>query len=179
VVEFLQPVVQGLTGARVPAQSHMPWASLVPVSEGRSSYNGFVLLLVLAAATVLTAGLIHRFATRATRRSAIWDCGYPDPAPTAQYSSSSFAMPIRRVFAGSAFQVRETIDMPGPGEPRAARYRLRIIDPLWRYAYGPAARRLFGFSASLNRLQFLTIRSYLTLVFAALIVLLVVVAAWR
>jgi hypothetical protein len=31
----------------------------------------------------------------------------------------------------------------------------------------------------LNRLQFLTIRSYLTLVFAALIVLLLVVAAWR
>jgi hypothetical protein len=34
-------------------------------------------------------------------------------------------------------------------------------------------------SSKLNRLQFLTIRRYLTLVFAALIVLLVVVAAWR
>ena len=31
----------------------------------------------------------------------------------------------------------------------------------------------------LNRMQFLTIRSYLSLVFGALIILLLVVAAWR
>ncbi len=179
VVETLQPVVQSLAGARIPGQSVLPWASLVPVSEVRSSYNGFVLLLVLAAATTLTAVLIHRIATRATRRSAIWDCGYPDPTPAAQYSSSGFAMPIRRVFAGSAYQMREIVQMPGPGDTRAARYRVRITDPAWRYAYGPAARWLFRSSGSLNRLQFLTIRSYLTLVFAALILLLLVVAAWR
>ena len=36
-----------------------------------------------------------------------------------------------------------------------------------------------GLASRLNVLQFLTIRSYLTLVFCALIVLLLVVAAWR
>jgi hypothetical protein len=34
-------------------------------------------------------------------------------------------------------------------------------------------------SLTLNQLQFLTIRRYLTLVFVTLIVLLLVVAAWR
>ena len=179
VVEILQPVVQGLTGARMPVQSYLPWVSLVPISESRSSYNGFLILAVLVVATGLTATLIHRFATRATRRSAIWDCGYPDPTPEAQYSSSSFAMPVRRVFAGAAFGVREIVEMPNPGEMGPARYRVRVFDPVWRYAYGPMGRLLVRLATSLNRLQFLTIRRYLTLVFAALIALLLVVAAWR
>jgi hydrogenase-4 component B len=34
-------------------------------------------------------------------------------------------------------------------------------------------------AAVLNQLQFLTIRSYLTLVFATLVLLLLLVAAWR
>jgi hydrogenase-4 component B len=54
-----------------------------------------------------------------------------------------------------------------------------VIDPAWRLIYGPAARAALRTAASLNRLQFLTIRSYLTLVFATLVLLLLVVAAWR
>ena len=46
-------------------------------------------------------------------------------------------------------------------------------------AYGPIGRSVLTVAGKLNRLQFLTIRRYLTLVFVALIVLLVVVAAWR
>jgi hypothetical protein len=34
-------------------------------------------------------------------------------------------------------------------------------------------------AGTLNQLQFLTIRRYLTLVFATLVILLLVVAAWR
>jgi len=41
------------------------------------------------------------------------------------------------------------------------------------------ARMVLRASKSLNRLQFLTIRRYLTLVFATLVLLLLVVAAWR
>jgi hydrogenase-4 component B len=62
---------------------------------------------------------------------------------------------------------------------RAGHFRTRILDPAWRYAYGPLARLVGSAAASLNRLQFLTIRNYLTLVFCALILLLLVVAAWR
>jgi hydrogenase-4 component B len=178
-VEMISPVVQALTGARMPVQSYLPWASLIPIAESRSSYNGLIILVFLAVSGILTAMFIHRFATRATRRSAIWDCGYPDPSPATQYTSSSFAMPIRRVFGASVFDVRETVDMPRPGETRAARYHVKVLDPVWRHAYGPAARWVLRATVSLNRLQFLSIRSYLSLVFATLILLLVVVAAWR
>ncbi len=179
VVELISPVVQSLVGARMPAQSYLPWSSLIPIAESRSSYNGLTVLLFLASSGTVTALFIHRFATRATRRSAIWDCGYPDASPATQYTSSSFAMPIRRVFGTTVFDVREVVDMPRPGDTRAAHYHVKVLDPAWRYGYGPVARCVLRTTTKLNRLQFLSIRSYLTLVFVTLILLLLMVAAWR
>jgi hypothetical protein len=163
----------------MPPQSEVAWLSIVPIAESRSSYNGMIILVFLVSSGTLTAMFIHRFATRATRRSAIWDCGYPDPSPATQYTSSSFAMPIRRVFGSTVFRVRQKVDMPRPGETRAARFQVRVFDPAWLYVYGPLARQVAVIAERLNRLQFLTIRRYLTLTFSALIVLLLVVAAWR
>ena len=179
VVELISPVVQSLVGARMPAQSYLPWSSLIPIAESRSSYNGLIVLLFLASSGTVTALFIHRFATRATRRSAIWDCGYPDASPATQYTSSSFAMPIRQVFGTTVFDVREVVDMPRPGDTRAAHYHVKVLDPAWRYGYGPVARCVLRTTTKLNRLQFLSIRSYLTLVFVTLILLLLMVAAWR
>ena len=179
VIDLLAPVSQALVGASLPQQGSLPFFSIVPIAQSRSSYNGAIILIFLALSGTLTAMFIHRFATRATRRSAIWDCGYPDPSVATQYSSSSFAMPIRRVFGTSIFEVHEIIDMPRPGETRAGRFHVKVFDPAWRWVYGPLARAVNRVATRLNRLQFLTIRSYLTLTFAALIVLLLVVAAWR
>jgi hydrogenase-4 component B len=179
VIDALAPVVKALAGAQLPRQSAMSWLSIVPIAEGRSSYNGLIIFTFLLMSGTLTAMFIHRFATRATRRSAIWDCGYPDPSTATQYSSSSFAMPIRRVFGTTVFQVQEKVDMPAPGDNRPARFQVRVFDPAWRFAYGPLARFVAGTAGRLNVLQFLTIRRYLTLTFSALIVLLLVVAAWR
>jgi len=179
VIDALSSVTVMLTGGTMPHQAAVPWMSIVPIGESRSSYNGLIILTFLIASGCLTAMIIHRFATRATRRSAIWDCGFPLDAPQTQYGSGSFAMPIRRVFGTVVFGVHEQVDMPRPGELRAGSFRLRIIDPAWRLAYGPIARGVANISLSLNQLQFLTIRRYLTLVFCTLIVLLVLVATWR
>jgi hydrogenase-4 component B len=179
VIDALAPVAKALVGEAMPRQAGVPWLSIVPIAESRSSYNGLIILLFLVGAATLTAIMIHRFATRATRRSDIWDCGYPLDATTTQYTGSSFAMPIRRVFGAVVFQVHDSLDMPKPGEMRAGRFRVRMSDPAWRFAYGPLARGVAAATTRLNRLQFLTIRRYLTLVFCALIVLLLVVAAWR
>ncbi len=178
-IDMLGPVVENVVGARLPVQTFLPWASIVPITNVRSSYDGLLILLFLAISGTSAAMLIHRYATRATRRSDIWDCGYPEPLAAAQYTGSSFAMPIRRVFGTSMFLVRERVDMPRPGESRAARFHVRIVDPAWRYLYGPAARTVTRAALVLNPLQSLTIRNYLTLVFATLVVLLLVVAAWR
>jgi hydrogenase-4 component B len=179
LIDLLAPVARLLVGDAMPRQAGVAWLSIVPIAQSRSSYNGLVILAFLIVSGTLTAMVIHRLATRATRRSAMWDCGFPLASPATQYTGSGFAMPIRRVFGTAVFRVHESVDMPRPGEMRAGAFRMRIFDPAWLFAYGPLARAVGGVATTLNRLQFLTIRSYLTLVFCALILLLVVVAAWR
>jgi formate hydrogenlyase subunit 3/multisubunit Na+/H+ antiporter MnhD subunit len=180
VIDALAPVTALLTGGgTMPHQAAVPWLSIAPIAESRSSYNGLIILTFLASSALLTAAIIHRFASRATRTSAIWDCGFPLDAPQTQYGSASFSMPIRRVFGTVVFNIHERVDMPLPGEIRAGSFGLRILDPAWQYAYGPLARGVGTVSTALNQMQFLTIRRYLTLVFCTLIALLVLVAAWR
>ncbi|MBI5111963.1 MAG: hydrogenase 4 subunit B [Rhodovulum sp.] len=179
VIDALAPVARDLTGSALPAQASLPWLSIVPIAESRSSYNGLIVFFFLVASGSFTAIAVHRVASRRTRRAPAWDCGYPLDSPLTQYSGASFAMPIRRVFATVTFGVHETVDMPRPGEMRPARFRLRVRDPAWRFFYGPLARLVERAARRLNRLQFLTIRRYLALVFAALVVLMLVVAAWR
>jgi hypothetical protein len=69
--------------------------------------------------------------------------------------------------------------MPRPGDSRPATLQVRLRDVLWDALYAPLSR-LVDFSAGiLNRVQFLTIRAYLTLVFSALVGLLMVLAVWQ
>ena len=96
-----------------------------------------------------------------------------------QYSSSSFAQPIRRVFGSVVFRAREHITMTGPGDTRKARLQLDLHDVVWETFYDPVIRFVNLAAERLNAFQFLTIRKYLTLVFAALVLLLVIIGAWR
>jgi hypothetical protein len=178
-MDALGPVTQGLVDARIPAQLSTPWQTVVPIGEGRSSYNALVLFLSIAASMLATALAIHRLASRAHRRSPAWDCGTPDPSPAAQYTGDSFAQPIRRVFGTYAFAAREEIDMPAPGDTRAARLHVRMHDLVWDLLYAPIGGVVVVAARQLNRLQFLTIRKYLTLVFALLITLLLALVVWQ
>jgi formate hydrogenlyase subunit 3/multisubunit Na+/H+ antiporter MnhD subunit len=178
-IDALAPVTSALAGARLPAQQGLEWLTIVPIAHSRSSYNGLLLLAFIALAAGLAAEVIHRFASNVTRKSAAWDCGFPDPSPATQYTAGSFSQPIRRVFGTVVFRAREEIDMPPPGETRAARMRVELRDVPWEALYLPVAASV-GFAADkLNRVQFMTIRGYLTLVFCALVGLLAVLAIWR
>lgn len=178
VIDALAPAVQAMTGARMPAQTSQAWLSIVPVAEGRSSYNGLLVGGFITASAGLAALAIHRFASRALRRSPAWDCGFPDPSPATQYSAASFAQPLRRVFASLVFSARERVSMPPPGDMSPASHRAELGDPVWDRIYAPIAGAVGYAADQLNRLQFLTIRQYLSLVFLALIGLLLVLALW-
>jgi formate hydrogenlyase subunit 3/multisubunit Na+/H+ antiporter MnhD subunit len=178
VIDGLAPAVQMLTGARMPAQASLPWLSIAPIAESRSSYNGLLVFLFIAASASTSAYVIHRLASRAWRRGPAWDCGFPEPSPATQYTATSFAQPIRRVFGSMLFGAREQVDMPAPGQTRPASLKVTVHDPIWEAIYAPIAVAV-GFAADrLNRLQYLTIRRYLTLVFLALVGLLLVLAIW-
>ena len=178
-IDALAPVAQQLLGVSLPEQKQLEWLTIVPIAESRSSYNGLVLFALIAISAWLAAYVIHRWGSHALRRSAAWDCGFPDASPSTQYTADSFAQPIRRVFGVFAFRAREEVHMPPPGDMRPARFHVHLRDLAWDAFYAPVAV-LVGFAADrLNRVQSWTIRAYLTLVFSALVVLLMVLAVWH
>jgi formate hydrogenlyase subunit 3/multisubunit Na+/H+ antiporter MnhD subunit len=178
-IDALAPVVQHVVGSRMPVQTSVEWLSIVPIAESRSSYNGLLVFVFMVISGTLAAITIHRLASDRLRRGAAWDCGYPDANPLTQYSASSFAQPIRRVFGSLVFHAREIGDMPPPGATSPARLIVKMRDPIWDTLYAPIAVFVVFASERLNVLQFLTIRSYLTLVFSALVLLLLVLAIWQ
>jgi formate hydrogenlyase subunit 3/multisubunit Na+/H+ antiporter MnhD subunit len=177
-IDTLAPVVKGLVGDRMPVQTGVEWLSIVPIAESRSSYNGLLVFLFITLSGSLAAFAIHRLASDKLRRGPAWDCGYPNTSPVTQYTANSFAQPIRRVFGTIVFRAREHGDMPSPGDTRPARLIVELRDLIWDAFYAPIATGVTYAADRLNYLQFLTIRQYLSLVFGALVMLLLVLATW-
>jgi formate hydrogenlyase subunit 3/multisubunit Na+/H+ antiporter MnhD subunit len=178
VIDALAPATRMLLDARMPLQAGVPWLSIVPVAEARSSYNGWLLFAFIALSASIAVLIIHRLASNARRRGPAWDCGYPDPHPAAQYTAASFAQPIRRVYGSWVFAARESVEMPPPASVAPARHVATLRDLLWDWLYAPVAAAVVSAAERLNVLQFLTIRRYLSLVFLALVTLLLVLAIW-
>ena len=81
------------------------------------------------------------------------------------------------MFGTLLFQAREHVDMPAPGDVRAARFHVSIRDLIWEWLYEPLAQR-----GPVHRdvrepvAAAVTIRQYLGLVFIALVSLLSLLA---
>ena len=178
VVDGLAPVVEAMVGTHMPVQGAVQWLSIVPIAESRSSYNGLLVFAFITLATLAAVEVIHRFASRSLRRGPAWGGGYPDPGLATQYTAGSFAQPIRRVFASVVFLARERVDMPSPGDPRAAHLTVEMSDLVWDWLYAPIANVVADVGDKLNRFQFLTIRKYLSLVFVVLVALLLGLSLW-
>ena len=178
-IDALGPVTQQLLGAQLPQQTGLQWLTIVPIAESRSSYNGLLLFILIVAAAWVTAYVIRRWASGALRRSPAWDCGFPDASPVTQYTSASFAQPIRRVFGSVAFHAREEVWMPPPGQTLPARFHVHMRDLVWDAVYAPVESAVSWAADRLNKVQSWTIRAYLTLVFGAVVVLLTVLAVWQ
>jgi len=178
VIDALAPVTSSVLGVSLPSQSDIAWLTIAPIAASRSSYNGFLVFVFIAASGSLAAWFIHRLASKALRRAPAWGCGFPEFSVSAQYTASSFAQPIRRVFGTLVFQARERVDMPAPGDIRCAQFTLVIRDLIWDAFYAPIDGAVRGGADRLNRLQFLTIRQYLSVVFLSLVTLLLAAALW-
>ncbi len=176
ILELLRPVAALLLPQSPVALEATNWLWLVPLGADRSSYSGLVVLGAIAVLTIVLMVAIHRLASARVRRSPAWDCGFPDARPETQYTASSFAQPIRRMFGTVAFSARERVDMPAPTDTRAAHFEVTLRDPAWDGIYSPVAALVTWLADRLNVVQFLTIRRYLSLMFAALVLLLLLVA---
>jgi len=172
-------VTEGLALASMPVQPlAKPWTPLVPVMGSTNAYSGLIVLACVVIAAGFTARFVRVFANRGTRRGPAWDCGFPDPSPATQYTAGSFAQPIRRVFATAIFAAQERVEMAAPGDIGPSRFSVTLRDRIWDTLYMPVASAIGEVSGRFNRFQSLTIRRYLSLVFATLVLLLLVLALW-
>ena len=177
LAQALTPLLRELVGNGLPNAGSGPTPfSLIAFDPSRSIYDAPVIALFVAIASVTTLLVVHRLSARRTRRGPAWDCGFPDPSPAIQYTASSFSQPLRRVYGAMAFAARETVAMPPPGDTRPARFSVVVVDFVWNVAYAAPGRAVLRLSEQLNALQFLSIRRYLVLMFAALVILLSIAA---
>lgn len=178
VIDRLATLTAGLVGAHMPTQLSDHWLTIAPAEASRSSYNGLLIFAFIFISIILAIVVSHR-RSHALRRTAAWDCGFPDPSPLTQYAADSFAQPMRRVFATTVLRAQDVVDMPLPGDGRPASIQRRRIDPIWDGFYHPLGVLVTWITGQANRLQFLTIRRYLGFVFASLILLLVALTIWQ
>ncbi|HSI02270.1 MAG TPA: hydrogenase 4 subunit B [Reyranella sp.] len=173
----LAPLVKQVAGGALPELGTGPAPlALVAFDADRSVYDATIIALFVAIASLATLIVVHRLSERRTRRGPAWDCGFPDPSPATQYTASSFAQPLRRVYGTTVFSARETVVMPPPGDMAPARFDVVVVDHVWRIFYAAPGRAVLGLATRLNVLQFLSIRRYLVLMFAALVLLLSIAA---
>ena len=179
LIRLFEPALRLLVEAGpFDGRAYQPWFWLAPTSAIGNSYNGLIMLVVIALLSVVLVLGIHRKASDRVRWSIPWGCGFdgPDPAAVTQYTASSFGQPIRRAFGSTVFRARDHVEMPAPGDTRPARLSVTWTDPAWLVVVEPLSRAVTWLADRANRLQFMTIRRYLTLMFLALVVLLVMVA---
>jgi formate hydrogenlyase subunit 3/multisubunit Na+/H+ antiporter MnhD subunit len=146
-------------------------------------YSAVGIALVLGLSAGLVVLLARQRATPGHRIGPAWDCGFGAPPvwlpfgdPLTQYGGGSFAQPLLRAFGTALLRVRQRIDTPAPGETRPARIALEMSDPAERCLFRPVAAVRGRLSFFADTIQFLTIRRTLSLMFAALVLFLAVVA---
>ena len=112
----------------MPVQAAIPWLSIVPIAESRSSYNGLLVFVFIAASASIAAVAIHRLASARCRRAPAWDCGFPDPSPATQYTAEQLRPADPPRLRRYVFRARERVDMPAPGDMRPARFAVDLRD---------------------------------------------------
>jgi hypothetical protein len=177
-VDAISAAVRPLLGTSLAPQSGIAWMTLVPVSEARGTYSGLLVFVFIAVSAGAAAWAVRRLGSREASRGPAWDCGFPLDDPTTQYGAGSFAQPVRRVLGSVLVRAREEVEMPPPGSLAPARHRALTRDLVWE-GYLRVAGGVTVAAVRMNRLQFLTIRRYLSLVMATLVGLLLVLTIWR
>jgi hypothetical protein len=120
-IDALAPVIQSADRRSLPRQEQLDWLTIVPIAQSRSSYNGLLLFFFIGSRG-LGAEVIHRWARR-VRRSAAWDCGFPDRARRRSTRAASFSQPIR---ACSARRVPRARGGRPAAAGRCARRRMHV-----------------------------------------------------
>jgi hydrogenase-4 component B len=168
---LVAPLLDGAVSAWAPewAGGRTPLAQLAPL--------GAVTMVAVALLAVLA---ISGAALRARVRGAVagsvgtWDCGYAEPGTTMQYSSSSFAETLVRMFSWALWPDERAPTISGMF-PRRASFHSDVPDVVLDRVVRPAARGVGRVFWWLRWLQRGSINVYLLYILITLVLLLL----WR
>ena len=179
VLGLAGPAVALLTGTAAPA-------GLLTVSP-QAELPGYAPLAVAVLLGLAAAGVVvlrRRHAPGGYRTGPAWDCGFGAPPPwfpfgdpATQYGGASFAQPLHRALGQSLLGAQSVVDMPEPGDTRPATLRVTQHDPAQLAIFDRVAVWRDWLSGRADRMQFLTIRRTLSVMFAVLVLFLVLLAA--
>jgi hydrogenase-4 component B len=162
IIGQVSVVTSELLGVPSPVQSR---------PDRAASYGPLVFLVTTVVVIALTVYLVGLFYHHRVRRGAAWDCGFARLDARMQDTAEGFGQPIRHIFQ-SFFQIER--ELPTPFD-QAPRYRIRIVDRIWRLIYEPIGIVVERIAESVAILQRGRISVYLMYSFITLIVLLAVV----
>ena len=138
-----------------------------------------LLAMALLAGLALAWALARLRAPAGARRAEAWGCGRELQTPRMQYTATSFAEPLQRVF-DDVLRPDRDLDVSHLAESRyfeqAITYRSRTGDAIERCAYRPLAVLAARWGEVARRAQNGSVHRYLAFGFAALVIVLVVLA---
>jgi len=153
------------------------WMWLSPISADHASYSP----LFASLGMLLLGGLAYWYLHgkgEAVRRSASWRCGHPHGSPRMQYTSASFAQPLRRIFGG-VLQAEEHIHAERPEHPlqtKHVQYTVHVADLAVKHIYQPMGNGVKWLARWLNQQHQHGMHADLSWTFVTIILLLAVFA---
>jgi formate hydrogenlyase subunit 3/multisubunit Na+/H+ antiporter MnhD subunit len=181
VPTLVLPVLGRVAGDLVGSGSPVAGAVTVELVGIAGSLSPVLLAAALLAATVLVVAVPRLLVTRRERRAArLWDCGAGPLSTRMEYTATSFAEPLQRVF-DNVLQPVQDVDVTHVRESRylvaAVEYRRRVPDRVERRLYEPVLAAAAAWGRVGRRLATGSVHRYLGYGFytvCALLVLLVV-----
>ncbi|HKM63383.1 MAG TPA: proton-conducting transporter membrane subunit [Acidisphaera sp.] len=176
VLRLIDPALRHLVGGGIAATS-----LFIATSHDSPGYAPLAIGVLLAAGAALPL-LVLRRRRMQERDAPAWACGFaasppwlPFGDPATQYGAASFAQPVRRTL-GTLMLATEQSTPADPGSPVPARLVAGFTDPAEPLLFVPVGRVRLRLSSAFDRLQFLTVRRTLSLMFAVPLLFLTAIA---
>ncbi len=180
VLSGLGRVAATIAGSGSPA---VTGAVTVRLTGLAGSLSPLLLTVALLVAMVLAVGEVRAVAVRRARRAArLWDCGAGPLSTRMEYTATSFAEPLQRVF-DNVLAPETDVDVTRHEESRylvaAVAYRRRVPDRIERRLYQPVLDAICAWGRVGRRLATGSVHRYLGYGFYTVTALLIVLAVTR
>jgi hypothetical protein len=173
-------VAGGVTGAADPV---VRGAITLELSTVAGSLSPLLLALALLAGVVAAAGAVRAVGARHARRTArLWDCGGGPLTARMEYTATSFAEPLQRVF-DNVLEPEDDVDVTHARESaylvESVEYRRRVPDRIERRLYRPVVAAVAAWGRAGRLLATGSVHRYLGYGFYAVTGVLILLAVTR